>query len=157
MLRAFARLAVDHAFTHFEGVGDLPHFNPDLDREEGPVPAEVVQLRKSVVAADLLLISTPEYAHGLPGAFKNVLDWLVSEPGFDGKPVAILSAERGSKWAFDSLKEILRTMSAIVIDDACAFLPLGSNRIDEEAILSDANLRRLLETSIQALGLRSQR
>lgn len=150
MLRAFARLAAEHSFVHFEGVGDLPHFNPDNDREESPIPSEVVELRKAVVAADVLLLSTPEYAHGLPGSFKNALDWLVSEPGFQGKPVVILSADRGSKWAFESLKEILHTMSAVVIDAACAFLPLGSNRIDDEMILGDANLRRLLETSVQA-------
>ncbi len=64
------------------------HFNPDLDQEVS-LPAEVVALRAVVAHADALVISTPEYVHALPGAFKNALDWLVSDPSFTGKPVAI--------------------------------------------------------------------
>lgn len=64
----------------FAGIGALPHFNPDL--EAGALPDAVRALRERVGAADGLLISCPEYARGIPGSFKNALDWLVGGPEF---------------------------------------------------------------------------
>ncbi len=150
ILRAYAQLAADHAdVEHYAGIASLPHFNPDADHE--PVGPEVGALRRCVREADAVVISTPEYAHALPGAFKNALDWLVSDPAFDGKRVVILHAARGSSWAYDSLVEVLSTMSATIITAACAQLPLGSNSIDEDAILARADLRAQLEASLGAL------
>ncbi|MDB6066351.1 MAG: NADPH-dependent reductase [Pedosphaera sp.] len=137
------------AVEHYERIGMLPHFNPDLDGETAP--AEVALLRSLVAGADVVVISTPEYVHALPGSFKNALDWLVSDPAVVGKPVVILHASLESRWALDSLKEILRTMSARVIEAASVSLPLGSNRLDEEAILARADLRGLLLGSIESL------
>ena len=154
ILHAYAQLAPDLAFTHYAGLGDLPHFNPDLDRDDLPLPAPVAHLRALVRSADALVLSTPEYAHGLPGAFKNALDWLVSDPVFPGKPVVILAADRGSRWAHDNLCEILRTMSAKLLADATALLPLGTNRVDPAAILADPACRSLLEVSVRALRTR---
>jgi chromate reductase len=60
-----------------------------------------------------LLIACSEYAHGVPGAFKNLLDWLVGSPDFPGKPVLLLNtAGCGSCHAQEALAEILSTMSA---------------------------------------------
>jgi NAD(P)H-dependent FMN reductase len=136
-------------FERYEKLGELPHFNPDLDGKT--VPDEVGALRGLIAAADALLISTPQYAHGLPGALKNALDWLVSDPAFAGKPVVILHASRGSTWALDSLTEVLRTMSARIIESASVSLPLGSNQLDTEGILAREDLRQLLLHSIEAL------
>ena len=75
------------------GIGDLPHFNSDL---EPATPATVTAWRNQIGWADALIISSPEYAHGTPGSLKNALDWLVSGHEFTGKPVAILGiAGRG--------------------------------------------------------------
>jgi NAD(P)H-dependent FMN reductase len=137
--------------THYERMGDLPHFNPDLDGEGAGVPQEVAELRELVASADALVISTPEYAHGLPGSFKNLLDWLVSFPPFAGKPTVILHVARGSTWALDSLREVLRTMSASLIEEGSVSLPLGTNQVDEAAILAREELRELLERSVGAL------
>lgn len=150
-LLAYARVAPDMAFTHYGRLGALPHFSPDLDQDGVPLPAEVAALRAAVAQADALVISTPEYVHALPGSFKNALDWLVSDPTFTGKPVAILHIARGSTWALDSLCEVLRTMSAEIIEDASVLLPLGSNRLAEADILARADLRALLAQSAAAL------
>ena len=139
------------AFTHYAGIAALPHFNPDLEDAGGSLPDEVRRLREAVSAADVLLISTPEYVHALPGAFKNALDWLVGDPAFVGKPVVILQLARGSNWARDSLTEILRTMSAVIVEAAAVSLPLGSNQGDEQAILARDDLNRLLAQSVAAL------
>ena len=150
LLRAYERLAHSSiSVQHYEQLGELPHFNPDLDTET--VPHEVGALRGLVASLDAVIISTPEYAHGLPGALKNALDWLVSDPVFVGKPVVILHASRGSTWALYSLREVLRTMSARIIETASVSLPLGSNQLDTEAILARDDLRQLLLHSIEAV------
>jgi len=95
----------------YRGLGALPLFNPD--DEAAAVPAPVQSLREAVGRADAMLIACPEYAHGVPGAFKNLLDWLVGSLEFPGKPVLLLNtAARGSYHAQEALAEILRTMSA---------------------------------------------
>jgi NAD(P)H-dependent FMN reductase len=95
----------------YDGLGALPLFNPD--DESGPLPSPVLDLRRAVGTADALLIACPEYAHGVPGAFKNLLDWLVGSLEFPGKPVLLLNASaRASHHAQASLAEILSTMSA---------------------------------------------
>ncbi|HEU5078811.1 MAG TPA: NADPH-dependent FMN reductase [Opitutaceae bacterium] len=148
ILRAYASLMpAGVEVVAYEGLCELPHFNPDDDGDE--VVEAVRQWRALVASADLLVISTPEYAHGLPGAFKNALDWLVSFPAFVGKRVVVLHAQRGSDWAYDSLLEILATMSAEVLKPACVRLALGSNALTEEQILDRDDLRASLQSSVQ--------
>src|SRR5262245_51317788 len=87
--RAASRLAPPGiVVTHFQGLGSLPLFNPDL--EHRPLPM-VEEFRAVVGAADALLIASPEYAHGISGVMKNALDWLVSYEGFIAKPVAVVN------------------------------------------------------------------
>ena len=95
----------------YDGLAALPLFNPD--DEIDPLPPAVLALREAVGRADALLVACPEYAHGVPGAFKNLLDWLVGSLEFPGKPVLLLNASaRGSYHAQEALAEILHTMSA---------------------------------------------
>ncbi|MFL5786266.1 MAG: NADPH-dependent FMN reductase [Bacteriovoracaceae bacterium] len=100
-------------FIIYDKIGELPHFNPDLDNEK--VPPEVKELRGMLNRSDAIVISTPEYAHGIPGSLKNALDWLVSTVLLENKPVAVIlgSASEGS-FAKDALLEVLRTMNAKV-------------------------------------------
>ena len=78
--------------TIYEGLASLPHFNPDDDEEGTTPPPAVAALRALLGAADGILISTPEYAHGVPGSLKNALDWLVSDGALVDKPIALISA-----------------------------------------------------------------
>src|SRR5690606_40201435 len=76
VLLALARLAPDDVEVSLcRSVADLPHFNPDVEGA-ADLPAAVLALRADLAAADALAISCPEYAHGIPGSFKNALDWL---------------------------------------------------------------------------------
>jgi NAD(P)H-dependent FMN reductase len=150
VLAAFRRLAPPQVtFDDFAALDQLPHFNPDIADED--LPPIVLELRRRVAAADVVVISTPEYAHGVPGTLKNALDWLVGDPAFAGTRVAILSIDRGSRWAYDSLCETLRTMSAEIAENAGVFLPLPSNQIDADAILAQPALRGALQRSVGAL------
>ena len=114
-LKAFAAVANGVQFEAFD-IGTLPHFNPDLDAEGAiPLPA-VADLRERMRAADVVMLSTPEYAHGLPGSFKNALDWLVSDGTLVGKRVIIINATPPAEFAQASLLEILKTMNWIVVE-----------------------------------------
>ncbi|WP_367129038.1 NADPH-dependent FMN reductase [Saccharothrix sp. HUAS TT1] len=81
------------AIELYEGLGDLPLYNADLDTDEPP--AAVADLRDRITAADGLLIATPEHNYSIPAALKNALDW-ASTPlprwALQGKPVAIAGA-----------------------------------------------------------------
>jgi NAD(P)H-dependent FMN reductase len=138
------------AVTLFRGLGELPHFNPDLDVDPPPLP--VAAWREAVAAADVLLCCTPEYAHGLPGAFKNALDWLVSFEGFIDKPVAIIAARPGGGHAQAALREILTTMNARLLDDAGITLPLTSNTHDADSLVRQPAVRELLERCLRRIA-----
>lgn len=124
--------------TFYDGLGGLPHFNPDLDTEDPPVPVAI--LRRHVGAADGLLISSPEYAHGLAGSMKNALDWLVRSVEFPFKPVALLNTSQRSTHALAQMREVLITMSARLVEEASITLPLNGRVLDAEGIVADPDL-----------------
>jgi NAD(P)H-dependent FMN reductase len=108
LLRAATSLAPEGvAISLYGGLGDLPHFNPDL---EGAEPPSVLDFRTQLQRSDGVLISSPEYAHGVPGVLKNALDWLVGSGELVGKPVALLNASPRATHAQASLIETLTTM-----------------------------------------------
>ena len=133
----------------YEGLGDLPHFNPDLEADEPPA---VTDLRARVRWADGLLISSPEYAHGVPGAMKNALDWLVGGDEFIYKPVALLNASPRSHHAQDSLAETVTTMSGRLVREASVAIPLLGTRLDEAGIVASPELAELLRSAILAFA-----
>jgi NAD(P)H-dependent FMN reductase len=145
LLRATAKLAPPGIHVEvFRGMGDLPLFNPDL---EATLPVAVHALHAAIANCDALLIASPEYAHGVTAVIKNALDWLVSFPPFVEKPVAIFNASPRSLHSDASLREILTTMSARLVPEACLALPLRSTGITEQGILDSehpAAIRRAL-------------
>ncbi len=149
LLRAAAVLAPEGTeITLYEKLGELPHFNPDL---EGSEPPSVIDLRCRVRQADGVLIASPEYAHGVTGVMKNALDWLVSSGELANKPVALLNASGRARHAHDSLVETISTMLACVIPESSLVVPLPNNRIDTEGILADKEFSRILQTALANL------
>jgi len=134
---AVAQQSRDVVLHVFQRLGDLPHFNPDLDRDS---PAEpVADLRSLARAADALLIASPEYAHEMPGSLKNALDWLVSSGELYGKPAALLcgspSSERG-KYAREALQRTLEAQGMSVVLSCTVGMqrvPLGTTGVDSTA------------------------
>jgi NAD(P)H-dependent FMN reductase len=104
------------AVTLYDGIGALPHFNPDV--ESTALPEIAAGFRRQVAAAEGLVIACPEYAHGIPGSFKNALDWLVGMPDFPGKPVMLVNTAPRAFHAQEQLQEVLATMSARLVRDA---------------------------------------
>jgi len=149
LLRAAARLAPPGMeLIVFDGVGKLPLFNPDL---EADLPLPVRALHEAVASADALLIASPEYAHGVTGSIKNLLDWLVSFEPFVGKHVAVLNASPRAHHADDALRETLRTMSARVVQPASLSVALLGARLDEDGILADPEVSASIHRALHAL------
>lgn len=133
------------AIELYDALDSLPHFNPDL--EERPA-VEVAQLRERVGRAAGLLISCPEYARGIPGTFKNALDWLVGSETFPDKPVALINTSPRASAAQAALRLVLTTMSARIIEEASLTVDLLSRRLTAEAIAADPAIAPALTESL---------
>lgn len=152
LLEAARRVAPDDVTIKlYEGMATLPHFNPDVE-SSGQLPPAAMELRALVSEADALLISTPEYAHGLPGSFKNVLDWLVGAEDFAGKPVAIVSPSARAVYALAQLRLVLTTMSATLVDASCVVVPLSSREMTADDIVRDQALADALRGALAELS-----
>jgi chromate reductase len=118
----------------FESLGQLPHFNPEID--VAPAPEAVAELRAAIRGADALLIATPEYAHEMPGVLKNALDWLVGSGELYGKPVAVLSAAPSAgrgHYARQALQQTLAAQGSRVVLSATVPVTAAARRSDETA------------------------
>jgi chromate reductase, NAD(P)H dehydrogenase (quinone) len=144
----------DVACVLYQGLADLPHFNPDA--EAGPVHPAVADLRAQIHWADALVISTPEYVGALPGSFKNLLDWTIGddEPGsiYD-KPVAWINASpRRALHAHASLGIILGHAHAAVVDAACVEIPVTDSMMGEDGLVLDHSVRARIATVVTILA-----
>jgi NAD(P)H-dependent FMN reductase len=147
--RATARVAQEPLqICVFTGVGDLPLFNPDL---ESTPPSSVLEFRAAVGRANALVIASPEYAHGISGAMKNALDWLVSFEGFIHKPVAVINTSPRAQHAYASLIEILQTMSASILREASVTIPLLGTCVTEEAMLDSPEVSKKIQSTLEAI------
>ena len=149
LLRAAARLApADVSVELFCDLGNLPLFNPDIEATD---PHVVARFRTQLITADAVLIASPEYAHGVTGAIKNALDWMVGCEAFVNKPVALLNASPRAVHAQESLKEIISAMSAIIVAEASIAVPILGSRLDEAGIISHPEISKALREALQVL------
>ncbi|MBB3289818.1 MULTISPECIES: NADPH-dependent FMN reductase [unclassified Rhizobium] len=124
-------------------IGALPIFNPDDEGERTPPVVErfAAEIRK----ADGLIVSCPEYAHGIPGGFKNALDWLVSRDEVPFKPLMLAHASHRGDLVLAQLTEVLQTMSLHIVADAFLRLPIaGKSDEAQAAMLLEAHENGLL-------------
>jgi NAD(P)H-dependent FMN reductase len=100
----------------FDGLGDLPHFNPDVDASGAP--ESVLRWRRALADCDAVLIASPEYGFSLPGALKNAIDWVIGSGELEGKVVAITAAvpspERGRR-GLQALRDTLSAVRATIV------------------------------------------
>lgn len=149
LLRATARLASNEVqIKIYQGMADLPLFNPDMEASEPPA---VAAFRDQIVSAEALLIASPEYAHGITGVMKNALDWMVSCEAFVHKPVAILNASPRATIADTAIREILTVMSAQIMEEASITLPIIGAGLDEEGIFRHTEIALRLSAALAAI------
>jgi len=134
----------------YERLAELPHFNPDLDRE--PFPAAVVEFRAALCRSTGVVISCPEYAHGVPGVLKNALDWLVASGELYEKPVALFNASPRGTYAQASLAETLTVMTARLVPEASLTAALSSNDASVQRIAADPQLAAQIRAALAAFA-----
>jgi len=131
--RQIAELATEVAsdgvgVTIFDGLGELPFYNEDIDNE-ADVPAAVTALRAAAADADAVLVVTPEYNGSIPAVIKNAIDWL-SRPFGDGalkgKPLAVIGGafgQYGGVWAHDDTRKSFGIAGPRVVEDIKLSVP----------------------------------
>jgi NAD(P)H-dependent FMN reductase len=136
----------------YDALAEIPAFNPDIEEGPGPAPNAVARWRAAVAAADAVLFSSPEYAHGIPGVLKNALDWLVGSSEIVGKPVGVLSASAASRFAHPQLVEVLTVMSAAVVPEATLVVDIPRRGADAVQLAADPVVRSALAGAVIELS-----
>jgi len=113
---AAALVPADVEMTIYDGIRDIPAFDPDI--EAAGLPLVVSDFIERLRTSDGLIIASPEYAHGMPGSLKNAIDWLVGSYNLDGKPVAVTTSvnhpARG-QMGLAALTHVLEVIGATII------------------------------------------
>ena len=129
----------------FDGLGDLPHFNPDMN--VNGVPDSVRRWRQAIADSDAVLVASPEYGFSLPGSLKNGIDWVIGSGELERKVVAITAAvpapDRGRR-GLQALRDTLSAVRATLVGGEP--IPLGP---EFEPRIS-ALVRTLVEAAVRA-------
>lgn len=152
LLRAGATLLPEDTTLDIRTLHGIPLYDADLERSAG-LPASVVALKEAMVSAHGLLLATPEYNNGLPGVFKNGIDWL-SRPAsdikrvFGDKPVTLIGASPGGFGTILSQAAwlpVLRTLGTRPWFGSRLLVSRAQLAFDEQGALQDANVREQLK------------
>jgi chromate reductase, NAD(P)H dehydrogenase (quinone) len=148
------KLLPDGAEAHvYDGLGDLPHYDQDLDTDQPP--AAVAAFREAVRRADGLVVTTPEYNGSMPGVLKNAIDWASRPRGASslaGKPAAVISVSpspRGAQWAREDAEKVLRVAGAVPLEESLGVPSVHAAVVDGH--LADGDVERALRALMEAL------
>ena len=131
-------------------IEDIPLFNEDVEKEGAP---DIVNsIKEKIISADALLISTPEYNHGIPGVLKNAIDWISRPPAdiakvFAGKPFALMGATPGGFGTVYAQTSWLQTIQYLKLRPCFA----NSLYVSAAHQKFDANLKLTDEATLTAL------
>ena len=137
----------------YDGLGDLPHYDQDLDTDQPP--ASVVAFRAAVERADGLVVATPEYNGSMPGVLKNAIDWASRPRGASSlaeKPVAVISVSpspRGAQWAREEAEKVLRVAGAVPLEASLGVPSVHAAVVDGQ--IADQDVESALRDLMQAL------
>jgi len=155
LLRAAAQLMPAGTVLEVGSIAEIPLYNGDVEAEG--IPAAVAALKVKIVEADALLLVSPEYNNGIPGVFKNAIDWL-SRPSsdiarvFGGKPVALIGASQGNFGTILSQAAwlpVLRTLGADHWAGGRLLVSHGGQMFDAEGNLTDDAIRERLRLYLE--------
>ena len=134
-----------------DSVRELPHFDPALD---GAPPEPVVRFRVAFECAEGVLLAVPEYAFGIPGAFKNALDWTVGSGSLYRKPVAVLSVAPPGRGMH--VREALRlVLTALDADAHYHWVPVARGDLRPDGEVDDPRILAELAGVVRDLALRA--
>jgi chromate reductase len=157
VLNAAKELAPEGTDFEICGIEDIPPFNQDM---EGNMPNSVKEVKAKLMAADAIVIVTPEYNFSFPGVLKNAIDALSRPEGgksanpFDSKPLAIMSNSPymlGGSRAYYQLRQVFVYLNANVLNRPEVIIPFVNDKLDKEGRLSDEATREHIKKQLEAL------
>jgi chromate reductase, NAD(P)H dehydrogenase (quinone) len=151
--RALTKLAPANMSFSFIEIGDLPHYNEDLESDP---PAAFKRFRSAIVAADALLFVTPEFNRGMPGVLKNSID-VGSRPWgksvWAAKPAAVVSQSYGGLAGFGAhhqLRQVLMGVGVATMPHPEAYVGNAGTLFDEQGELNNAATKEFLSAFMLA-------
>jgi chromate reductase, NAD(P)H dehydrogenase (quinone) len=133
-------------YTIYNELSSIPAFD---DAEA--IPATVIAWRRLLQNADAVLICTPEYAFGIPGALKNAIDWTVSSGELVNKPLALITAATGGDKAHAAFLQIFTALSANIPVNGALLIPFIKTKLDVNGNIVDEKLRHGIQQLLNGL------
>jgi NAD(P)H-dependent FMN reductase len=158
LLRAATGLMPEGSKLTVESIREIPLYDGNVEAEG--IPEAVARLKETIVAADGLLLVTPEYNNSVPGVFKNAIDWL-SRPAsdarrvFGGKPVALMGASPGAFGTILSQSAwlpVLRTLGTRLWSERRLLVSHTSSIFDADGKITDAKILEQLKTFLEGFA-----
>ncbi|MGH8177710.1 MAG: NADPH-dependent FMN reductase [Steroidobacter sp.] len=154
MSRALVELAPPSLRFERIEIGDLPHYNQDL--ETATPPPAYTEFRNKVLASDAILFLTPEYNRSIPGVLKNALDvgsrpW--GQSAWTGKPAAVISMTPGALGAMAGhhhLRQVLYAVNLAAMAYPEAYIPAAASLFDEKGLLKSAETREFMASFLRS-------
>lgn len=159
LMKAAQSVAPDDIGFETATLHGIPLYDGDVEAESG-VPAAVEELKQKVMAADGVILFTPEYNNSVPGVFKNAIDWL-SRPAadirkvFGGRPFALAGASPGSFGTILSQNgwlPVIRTLGADLWSGKRLMVPKAKALFDKDGTLTDDDTRERLRGFVEAFA-----
>jgi chromate reductase, NAD(P)H dehydrogenase (quinone) len=133
-------------FTIYQDMATLPAFDDSME-----TPEPVVAWRRLLAVADGVLICSPEYAFGIPGALKNAMDWTVGSGELVNKPLVLVTAATGGDKAHAAWLQIFTALSANIPDGGSLLIPFVRSKLNEKGEVSDVATREALQSILRVL------
>jgi chromate reductase len=156
LLRAAQAVASEGVRIEVATLHGIPLYDGDVETAHG-LPEAVQALRAKVKTCDGLLLVTPEYNNGIPGVFKNGIDWLTRPASeipevFGGKPVAVIGASPGgfgTILAQDAWWSVLRTLRTRPWFGGRLMVSRAGSVFDAQGALIDEKTREQLRAFVE--------
>jgi NAD(P)H-dependent FMN reductase len=158
LLNAAVPLMPDGSTLEVGAIRGIPLYDGDV--EAAGYPEAAAALKARFIAADGVLLVTPEYNNGIPGVFKNAIDWLSRPPAeagkvFGGKPVAVIGASPGgfgTILAQDAWLPVLRTLGTRPWFGGRLMVSRASSVFDGSGKLTDEKIRAALREFLKGFA-----
>lgn len=159
LLRAAQRAAVDGIDLDIATLHGIPLYDGDVEANEG-IPAAVATLKDQIAASDGVLLATPEYNNGVPGVFKNAIDWCSRPPAdiprvFGERPFALIGASPGGFGTILSQAHwlpVLKTLGVRLWSGQKLMVSRAGQAFDGDGDLADDKAREQLASFLRGFA-----
>jgi NAD(P)H-dependent FMN reductase len=131
---------------------EAPLYDGDLEKGQG-IPAGAQEFHRRLTASDAFILASPEYNGSMPGAIKNLIDWVsrFRPQPFDTRHGLLVSASPshgGGNKGLWALRVPLEHLGARIFPDM--FSLATAHKAMEGEDIADPTLRERFEQTIQA-------